>query len=245
MKHFITSDLHFDHSNIVAYQPNSRGHILNLDDMDEQLQRDLWNLKINPQLLRDKFDVLKVIKNMSRENRHAKEFIRRMIDRMNLELVANFNSQVTEEDHTYILGDIGFGSPERTMDFLKQMNGRKTIIHGNHDRELIKSDVFQNQEQRRLAGIIEDTPYKVVTHTVDGARHGIVLFHFRIASWDGAHHGSIHFYGHEHGNGPVMETRCMDIGVDTNRMLPYHLDSAVRMVRDRAKTVSGHHDGGR
>lgn len=196
MKHFITSDIHFGHKNILKYNPASRSQYSSVDDMNEKF-------------------------------------------------VINFNEQVLEEDHTYILGDIGFCKPEQTMEFLKMMNGRKTIIHGNHDRELVASSIFQNPEQRRLAGIIEDTPYKVISHVVDGVKHGIVLFHFRIAAWDGAHHGSIHFYGHEHGNGPVMETRCMDIGVDTNNMNPYHLDSAVRMVRDRAKTISGHHDGSR
>ena len=164
---------------------------------------------------------------------------------MNERFITNFNNQVTENDHTYILGDIGFCKPEQTMEFLKMMNGRKTIIHGNHDRELVASSVFQNPEQRRLAGIIEDTPYKVISHTVDGVKYGIILFHFRIASWDGAHHGSIHLYGHEHGNGPVVDARCMDIGVDTNDMNPYLLDSAVRLVCKKDKVVSGHHDGTR
>ena len=196
MKHFITSDIHFGHKNIIKYCPESRGHFTSVDEMNETFIND-------------------------------------------------FNNLVTEEDHTYILGDIGFCKPEQTMEFLKMMNGRKTIIHGNHDRELVKSEVFQNPEQRRLAGIIEDTPYKVISHMVDGVKYGIVLFHFRIASWDGAHHGSIHLYGHEHGNGPVMEGRCMDIGVDTNKMKPYFLDSVVRVLRDKGKTVNGHHDGTR
>lgn len=196
MRHFILSDIHFSHKNILKYNPATRGQYPSVDDMNERF-------------------------------------------------IANFNNQVTENDHTYILGDIGFCKPEQTMEFLKMMNGRKTIIHGNHDRELVASSVFQNPEQRRLAGIIEDTPYKVVSHTVDGAKYGIILFHFRIASWDGAHHGSIHFYGHEHGNGPVIDARCMDIGVDTNNMNPYLLDSAVRLVCKKDKVVSGHHDGTR
>jgi calcineurin-like phosphoesterase family protein len=206
MRHFITSDIHFGHKNILKYNPATRGQYASADDM-------------------------------------------------NIRFIDNFNNQVTENDHTYILGDIGFCKPEQTMEFLKQMNGLKTIIHGNHDvphpgskhpeDSLTGSMVFQNPEQRRLAGIIEDTPYKVISHMVDGARYGIILFHFRIASWDGAHHGSIHFYGHEHGNGPVIDARCMDIGVDTNNMNPYLLDSAVRLVCKKDKVVSGHHDGTR
>jgi calcineurin-like phosphoesterase family protein len=196
MKIYATSDLHFQHKNIINYCPDSRGHLQSVDEMND-------------------------------------------------ELVRKFNERVTEEDHTYILGDIGFGSPESTMNFLKQMNGTKTIIHGNHDRKLIASSVFQSHDQRRLAGIVEDTPYKVISHTVDGVKYGVVLFHFRIASWDGAHHGSIHLFGHEHGNGPTMTTRCQDIGVDTNQLYPYNLDELIPLLAKKEKAFNGHHDGTR
>lgn len=196
MTQFVSSDLHFDHKNIIKYCPLSRGHLTSVDEMNE-------------------------------------------------EIITKFNMTVEENDHTFLLGDIGFGAPSRTMDFLKRMNGTKTIIHGNHDRKLISSTEFQNQSQRNLAGIIEDTPYKVISHTLDGAKYGVILFHFRIASWDGAHHGSIHLYGHEHANGPEMSTRCMDIGADTNNLYPHALDSVVRRLSKREMSFNGHHDGSR
>lgn len=195
-KIWVTSDLHFGHSNIIKYSPKYRGHLTSVDEM-------------------------------------------------NRELVTNFNKDVSEDDHTYILGDIGFCSPEKVMDFLKQMNGTKTIIHGNHDRKLIASSAFQDRSQRNLAGIVEDTPYKVISQTVDGKKYGVVMFHFRIANWDGAHHGSIHLYGHEHGGGPVLERRCQDIGVDTNALRPYEMQSLIRRLAKKPHTYEGHHDGSR
>ena len=195
-KQFVTSDLHFGHSNIIKYCPDSRGHLTG-------------------------------------------------VDQMNAEIINRFNEVVGKEDHTYILGDFAFCKPEQAMKFMAQMNGTKTLIHGNHDRKLVASMEFRNPSVRRMAGLVEDTPYKVISHSVDGVKYGVVLFHFRIASWDGAHHGSIHLYGHEHGNGPVMTTRCMDIGADTNHLRPYQLDRVVAELAKRELTKSGHHDGNR
>lgn len=167
------------------------------------------------------------------------------VEEMNEAIIDNFNSVITEDDHLYLLGDIGFCSPEDTMNFLKRINGTKTIIHGNHDRKLIASSVFQDPSQRRLAGIVEDTPYKVISQTVDGKRYGVVLFHFKIEDWDGCHHGSVHLFGHRHGSGPKYKTRCMDIGVDTNNMMPYNLENTVKMLSKRPVTRIGHHQGDR
>jgi len=167
------------------------------------------------------------------------------VGEMNEVLINNFNNVLTEEDHIYLLGDIGFGSPESTMEFLKRINGTKTIIHGNHDRKLIASPIFRNPSERRLAGIIEDTPYKVISQTIGGKKYGVVLFHFRIAEWDGMHHGSIHLFGHSHGTGPEQPGRCQDIGVDTNNLMPYNLEDILRKLSNKPMTFSGHHDGAR
>lgn len=194
---YISSDLHFDHKNIIKYSPDTRGFLNDVDEMNEYI-------------------------------------------------VKTFNQIVSDDDRLYLLGDIGFGSPERTMDFLKRLNGEKVIIHGNHDRKLVASSIFQQPSQRRLAGIVEDTPYKVISKTVPNGKYGVVLFHFRIANWDGAHHGSIHLHGHEHGNGPQSTTRCMDIGVDTViGMMPYKLDTVVEKLAKRPMHYEGHHDGTR
>lgn len=165
------------------------------------------------------------------------------VDEMNEELIQKYNSKVTEEDHTYILGDIGFGKPERTMEFLKRLNGTKTIILGNHDRKLQSSSIFNEPIQRRLAGIVEVDNYKTINQTVGGAKYGVVLFHFRIAAWDGMHHGSIHLFGHAHGSTPDQPGRCMDIGVDTNDLYPYELNQVVLSLSKKPMNYDGHHGG--
>lgn len=55
------------------------------------------------------------------------------IDDHNKQVVANMNSVVTNEDELYILGDVIMGDQEKALSYLKQLNGKKTIILGNHD----------------------------------------------------------------------------------------------------------------
>lgn len=196
MKKFATSDLHFDHKNIIKYSPDSRGHIVSVDEM-------------------------------------------------NVELLLKFNSIVSPEDHTFILGDIAFSSPEKAMNYLRAMNGTKTIILGNHDRKLYRSTIFNDPKERALAGIVEVERDMVISHTVNGKNYGIHLHHHPIESWDGMHHGSIHLHGHEHGNGRIHPGRRKDVGVDTNNLFPYNLDDLVLKLAEKPFTFEGHHDGAR
>lgn len=53
---------------------------------------------------------------------------------MNCELVANYNTLVTHGDFVLWCGDVSFMKAEPTTDVLSQMNGRKAIVLGNHDR---------------------------------------------------------------------------------------------------------------
>lgn len=55
------------------------------------------------------------------------------------EIVARFNEVVSEDDVTYILGDMcsrGFFDNDDLKTFLGRLNGRKILVMGNHDREI-------------------------------------------------------------------------------------------------------------
>lgn len=167
------------------------------------------------------------------------------VEDMDREIVEKFNSVVSQTDHTYILGDIGFCSPDKVVEYLKELNGTKTLILGNHDRKLVKSGLLDNKTKMNLCGVTEVREYKVINHKIEDTNYGVVLFHFRIASWDGMHHGSIHLHGHAHGSGPEHPGRCMDVGVDTNNLYPYLLHDVVMKLKDKPTTIEGHHDGSR
>lgn len=53
------------------------------------------------------------------------------VDEMNETIIKNWNSVVSENDEVYILGDFGAGNNEQGV--LKQLNGIKYLVKGNHD----------------------------------------------------------------------------------------------------------------
>ena len=52
---------------------------------------------------------------------------------MNETMIANWNRVVGPEDSTWILGDFCTGGPERWRELLTALNGKKSLILGNHD----------------------------------------------------------------------------------------------------------------
>lgn len=55
-------------------------------------------------------------------------------DEMNAGLITNWNSVVTGDDTVFVLGDVAFCSKSRAKGLVSQLNGRKILIMGNHDR---------------------------------------------------------------------------------------------------------------
>jgi calcineurin-like phosphoesterase family protein len=47
MKKFITSDLHFGHSNIIKFCPRTRGHFSDVNHMNSEMKR-MWNEQVQP-----------------------------------------------------------------------------------------------------------------------------------------------------------------------------------------------------
>ena len=55
---------------------------------------------------------------------------------MHEELIKRFNSKVGPNDSTYFLGDFAFiNRVESLQELLNQLNGKKTLIIGNHDKK--------------------------------------------------------------------------------------------------------------
>ncbi len=100
-------------------------------------------------------------------------------------LVHNWNSTVKPDDDVYILGDLTWKNSSG-LDFLQQIAGRKYLILGNHDKPT--ADMMKCFEWVKDYAVIRD------------GETDVVLFHYPIASWYNQFHGSVHLYGHVHGN---------------------------------------------
>jgi calcineurin-like phosphoesterase family protein len=95
------------------------------------------------------------------------------VDEMNREMVRRWNEVVWPDDTVHFLGDFAWKRPDY---WSSQLHGDVVFYKGNHD------DSF-------------DLEYT----EVDDGRFKLVLFHYPIVSWNGMYSGSLHFYGHVHG----------------------------------------------
>lgn len=56
------------------------------------------------------------------------------ISRMNEDIIQNHNELVSPLDDVFFLGDMCMGQLSETLPLIARLNGRKTLILGNHDR---------------------------------------------------------------------------------------------------------------
>ncbi len=78
----------------------------------------------------------KIIRHCNRPFRSAEEMYRRLIQ--------NWNNTVTPDEDVYILGDITMRGGEFANGVLLQLNGKKYIVRGNHDR-FCDNEAFDNR----------------------------------------------------------------------------------------------------
>lgn len=117
----------------------------------------------------------------------------RNVYEMNEELIRRWNDAVKPTDSVYILGDFCYGREIHHPDtFIKQLNGNKYIVLGNHDRVLKKMC-------GRLPNVIWMKDYAEIEDEDMGGQK-LVLSHYPMAEWNGYFRQTIHLYGHIHNN---------------------------------------------
>ncbi|MBQ4066770.1 MAG: metallophosphoesterase [Clostridia bacterium] len=107
------------------------------------------------------------------------------VEKMDLELIENWNRTVADTDTVYVLGD--FGAEGYEAEVLSKLNGRKLLVKGNHDTK--------SNEEYRSAGFEEVYDHPII---IDG---------FWILSHDAIYVNSnmpyANIFGHVH-NTPIV-----------------------------------------
>jgi calcineurin-like phosphoesterase family protein len=166
--------------------------------------------------------------NILRFNPETRQYAN--VDEMNERMIQEWNAVVQPQDHTYILGDFAFLSAARATEIARRLNGRKTLIKGNHDGKLVADAAFRAEFEA-----IYD--YREITH--DGFK--VCLFHYPIAEWNACHRGSIHFHGHLHGKpSGIEQARAADAGMDATGKIVVRLSDLVNRVKNNG--IRGHGD---
>ena len=139
-------------------------------------------------------------------------------------IIENWNKIITKKDVVYVLGDITM--EKGNYEVLKELKGVINVVLGNHDKVIRNSREIQSEFES-----VQE--YKVVRFN----KEKFILCHFPFRQWDSMHHGSIHLYGHCHGNiEGTPHGRSMDVGIDARPagdMKPWSVDEVLRVMKNR------------
>lgn len=158
-------------------------------------------------------------------------------DTQTAELIDRWNARVGWEDDVYHLGDFTFLYRKglgQVIEILGELHGRIHFIRGNHCDDL-------------LWELIEDQNFPFVQWikhyhemTVQGQK--IMLLHYPMETWNGAHHGSWHLHGHCHGHIQPRGKR-LDVGIDNHPDYQVFSFAEVAAVMARQKIAIVDHHG--
>ena len=156
------------------------------------------------------------------------------LDEHDSKLISNWNSVVGKNDLVYILGDFSFHKPDRTMQILKQLNGDKILIVGNHDCNYLKSKRF------------DKTLFKAIYDYTEINYNGqeICLMHYPIQEFkhrDRPMNPAIHLFGHIHSTPRNIPVHSFNVGVDVNNYTPVHIKEAIKQAL--SNSVAGNLNG--
>ena len=139
------------------------------------------------------------------------------VEEMDRTLIALWNETVSRKDTVYILGDFSWYGGKKTNEILKQLNGKKILIVGNHDNRFLDDEEFN---RKLFAGIYDYFELKE-----NHVRY--VMFHYPIADFHGKLKGAIHLYGHIHNTNQSLEEsleHSYNVGVVRNNYKPVRLE---------------------
>ncbi len=114
-------------------------------------------------------------------------------------IIHNWNKKVGKEDHIFIVGDMVSGDRVDPAYYLKRLRGRKHLIIGNHDMNLI--------HKRSLSQYFESIDSIKVIGLTSGEK--IWMSHYPMADWPDWRKGTYHLYGHIHATGNELASNYM------------------------------------
>ena len=115
------------------------------------------------------------------------------MDEMIEKIIENWNKNITNDDHVYVLGDVFFRYEGNMRKLLQKLNGHKHLIIGNHEKQLLK-----NKQALYIFDSVDY--YKEIVDTLNGKQVQVIMCHYPMVEWNGYFRNSIHLYGHIHNN---------------------------------------------
>jgi len=152
--------------------------------------------------------------------------------RMNEGIVKIWNQHVSPQDTVYHLGDVSLAYGKKSIEalhrFLSSVNGKITLLRGNHD----------HKETRKM---FEMFGHEVKDYLeIEFEKVKVCMSHYPFASWNKAHHGSVMLHGHSHGSYTAPGGRILDVGWDVHGR-PLTMKEAVDICLKKPVFSTDHH----
>ncbi len=150
-------------------------------------------------------------------------------------MISNHNEVVGPGDTVIHNGDFSWRSVSRTVEIIKQLNGKHIMIKGSHDKVMEKV-------ARRYPDLIEYVgygsafgSYELVVHN----KYHIIVCHYNMRVWPRSHYNSWHCFAHSHcGLDPVGKSH--DVGVDCNNFYPISFDQLKDIMDTKPDNIASH-----
>jgi len=145
------------------------------------------------------------------------------VKEMDEALINNWNSVTNNESIIIINGDFCFGDKTKWRSYLKQLNGTKYLVLGNHDRDKdIPTECF--------AGICDIMSLSIGDYEKQDSIVTAIIAHYPLLTYAGSNKGFWNLFGHVHtrlggtgydvGRLKYLTALQFDVGVDNNNFTP-------------------------
>ena len=131
-------------------------------------------------------------------------------------MISLWNKQVGGTDVVYVVGDFAIDS-QTAIKTLKQLNGQKILILGNHDA-CLNEQALQYFESTATICTIKD------------GVHSVTLCHYPLLSYENSIYNGYHVFGHIHNNPRDIATKIIP-------SLPRHLNCGADVIGFMPKTL--------
>ena len=135
-------------------------------------------------------------------------------------LIEEQNTQITNNDTVYYLGDLSKASISETLKIIQRLNGNIKLLMGNHDTFKKTGEMIPNKLEILNNGVYR-LEYKRILFN---------LFHYPLKDQPDFFENSIHLHGHTHGQ-LQYDKRAFDVGYDFNDYKFLSLDSIINKLK--------------
>lgn len=144
------------------------------------------------------------------------------VEEMNHTMVANYLTDINDDDIVVFGGDVAFGETEETQLLFQDLPGKKILVVGNHD-------FHKNKNEFRDFGIFDMTTMVFVFHhNINGKMINFIVTHYPIDNkWLPKNTFNIH--GHIHNKN--ADQKNINMAVEHLNYRPQILETLIKNVR--------------